>query len=252
MDYSISEFSALTGVSERTLRYYHARGLLHPSVAANGYRRFNSTDADTLQLIRFYTAAGFTLDDAAHLLQADQATRTAALRKQRAALRLQQQRLSTLIAQVDATIANQEDDKMTDTAKFAAFKQEQLTQNDVAYGDEVAERWDRDAKAAADRHYAGISEAQYQQAQQTEQQLADVLHAAVAAHADPNSELGLRTYALHRQWLEVMWPQYNAVMHRGLMDMYANDDRFAQYYEQLGGSGASQFLIAAVQAHAAD
>jgi DNA-binding transcriptional MerR regulator len=252
MDYSISEFAALTGVSERTLRYYHARGLLHPDVVANGYRRFNSADADALQLIRFYTAAGFTLDDAAQLLQADAPTRTAALRKQRATLRLQQARLTTLIAQVDATIANQEDDRMTDTAKFAAFKQQQLAQNDATYGDEVEARWGHEAKAAADRHYAGISEAQYQRAQATEQQLVDVLHAAVATHADPNGELGVRAYALHRQWLEVMWPQYNAAMHRGLMAMYASDDRFAQYYEALGGSGASQFLIAAVQAHAAD
>ena len=250
MDYSISEFAALTGVSERTLRYYHARGLLHPQVAANGYRRFSSGDADAMQLIRFYTAAGFTLDAAADLLQADAATRTAALRKQRAQLRREQNRLHTLIAQVDATIANQEDKEMKDTDKFAAFKKEQLAQNDAQFGAEVTARWGENAKAAADQHYAGLSEEQYERSQVSEQQLADALHKAVAQQASPAGELGQEAYALHRQWLEVMWPQYNVVMHRGLMDMYEADERFAQYYERLGGTGTSAFLIAAVRAHA--
>ena len=61
MDYQIKTFAELTGVSERTLRYYHERGLLGPTVASNGYRTYSSQDADRLQLILMYRQLQFSL-----------------------------------------------------------------------------------------------------------------------------------------------------------------------------------------------
>ncbi|WP_164847989.1 MerR family transcriptional regulator [Lacticaseibacillus hulanensis] len=247
MHYSISEFAALTGVSERTLRYYHERGLLHPHVAANGYREFTSGDADTLQLIRFYTAAGFTLTAVADLLRQDAPARVAALREQRCALQRRQAELTVLIAQVDSTIANQEEQTMTDTEKFAAFKQDALRKNDEQYGEEVAARWGAVAKQEGDTHFANLDAATFARSQEVEGQLAAALRAALSNEADPASAAGQEVYALHREWLTIMWPHYTAAMHRGLADMYAADSRFTDYYDKLAGVGAGQWLIAAVR-----
>lgn len=250
MDYSISEFAQLTGVSERTLRFYHERGLLHPTIKANGYRRFTSADADTMQLIRFYTAAGFTLTAVGEMLQYDVATQMTELQHQRAHLLAERERLSQLIAQVDSTIANQEDKTMTDTEKFAAFKNAALQQNDAQYGVEVTAKWGQEAKQQADRHFAGIDEETYKRSREVEQKLASTLRDAVANGDVPTADSGKQAYALHRQWLEIMWPHYEPVMHANLMDMYAADARFASYYDKLAGAGASEFLIAAVRAFA--
>lgn len=250
MTYSISEFAALTGVSERALRYYHQRGLLAPQVDANGYRRFTSADADRLQLILFYKAAGFTLKAIAALLDQDEATRLAALRQQRARLVARQAQLSQLIAEVSSTIANQEDEQMADEEKFTAFKQDAIAQNRAQYGDEVTAKWGKQAQQAADQHFAGLDEATYQRSQALEQQLADTLKEALESGAAPASQLGKQAYQLHRQWLSIMWPKYTAAMHSSLMNMYEADARFADYYDQLAGAGASDFLIAAVRQYA--
>ncbi|WP_196246259.1 MerR family transcriptional regulator [Lacticaseibacillus zhaodongensis] len=247
MHYSISEFSALTGVSERTLRYYHSLGLLKPTVAANGYREFSSADADRMQLIQFYTAAGFSLAAVGELLQDDEATRLAKLRVQRTKLLRQQNDLAVLIAQVDSTIANQEDEQMSDSEKFAAFKRNALAENDKRYGDEVSAQWGAAAKMDADQHFAGLDEATYQRSQQVEAELAQALRDAVTTDAAATGAAGEQVFHLHQQWLQIMWPQYELAMHRSLMDMYAADARFGANYDRLGGTGASAFLIAAVR-----
>jgi DNA-binding transcriptional MerR regulator len=247
MNYSISEFAELTGVSERTLRYYHQRGLLKPLVAANGYRQFTSADADNMQLIRFYTAAGFTLTQVTALLEEDATARVAALKQQRIALHERQERLGHLIAQIDSTIANQEGKNMSDTAKFAAFKQERVQQNDEQYGQEVTAKWGTDAKQEADEHFKGIDEATYQRSQQVERELMEVLRDAVASDSDAAGSAGEQAYTLHRAWLEIMWPNYQPMMHVNLMHMYVADDRFQAYYDERAGDGASKFLIQAVR-----
>lgn len=247
MDYNISAFAKLTGVSERTLRYYHQRHLLHPRVAANGYRTFTSADADAMQLIRFYTATGFTLEETATLLHADRVQRLAALRHQREELTRQQRALSTLIAQVDATIANQEEDNMTDSEKFAAFKAQKLSENDHEYGQEITEKWGTDAKAQSDQHFAGLSKAQYQRSEVLADQLVVALHEAVVNGAPTDGVLAERVCALHQQWLTIMWGKYTPKMHRGLVDMYAADPRFPAHYDKLAGAGAGDFLTAAVR-----
>ncbi|MEJ1299909.1 MerR family transcriptional regulator [Latilactobacillus sakei] len=68
MNYQIKAFAELTGVSERTLRYYHERGLLVPAVASNGYRSYSSQDADRLQLILMYRQLQFSLAEIQQLL----------------------------------------------------------------------------------------------------------------------------------------------------------------------------------------
>lgn len=54
----IGEFSARTGVSQRSLRYYEAQGLLTPFREPSGYRRYRDTDIDRVRRIRALLAAG--------------------------------------------------------------------------------------------------------------------------------------------------------------------------------------------------
>ena len=250
MTYSIGEFAKLSGVSERTLRYYHERGLLHPQIDANGYRRFSSADADRLQLIRFYTALEFPLAKVASLLSAKPAERIASLRQQRTALAARQAKLARLLTQVDRTLANQEGQSMTDTEKFAAFKQGALRRNDADFGAEVTAKYGDDAKRESDQHFAGLSEADYQRIQDAETALVNDLQQALASDGAPSAAQLTQIYQDHRAWLQVMWPQYTPAMHRNLMTMYEADSRFADYYNnKVGNPDAAALLIKAVRAN---
>lgn len=56
---SIGEMVERTGVSERLLRYYEDKGLLHPSRTSRGHRMYASTDIPRANLIRFLIRGGF-------------------------------------------------------------------------------------------------------------------------------------------------------------------------------------------------
>lgn len=248
MHYHTKAFAKLTGVTVRTLRYYHQIGLLVPAVAANGYREYSSADADRLQAILLYRQLGLPLAELPALLAAPSAERHARLTRQRAALVSQQTELARTLAQLDATLANQKGVPMTDTEKFTAFKQARLKQNDADYGAEVTAKYGAAAKTAADHHYAGLTEAQMAAMTAAEARLKTALTAYLAQPQLPGPDAAA-AYHAHRDWLAQAVPNYTPALHRGIVQLY-RDPRFATYYERLvGDPGAAAALIAIVTAY---
>ncbi|MFH8747288.1 MerR family transcriptional regulator [Streptomyces rimosus] len=64
----MGEFSRLTGVSPRLLRYYEEQGLLRPSRRPSGYREFTEEDIATVRGIRMLLGAGLSTATIAELL----------------------------------------------------------------------------------------------------------------------------------------------------------------------------------------
>ncbi|WP_030666475.1 MerR family transcriptional regulator [Streptomyces rimosus] len=64
----MGEFSRLTGVSQRLLRYYEEQGLLQPSRRPSGYREFTEEDIATVRGIRMLLGAGLSTTTIAGLL----------------------------------------------------------------------------------------------------------------------------------------------------------------------------------------
>ncbi|WP_179395108.1 MerR family transcriptional regulator [Lacticaseibacillus absianus] len=249
MTYSTSELARLSGVSPRTLRYYDQISLLTPPLAVNGYRQYGPTEVDRLQLILAYRALDFSLTEIAGLLALPAAARTARLMDQQAKLAAQIERLQRIRDQITATLTNQKgDQKMTDDQKFMAFKQDQLRQNDEAYGAEVVARYGQAAKTAADQRYAGLTQAQFDAMAAAQETLAAALRAYLEAPALP-SPAAERAYRAHREWLLVTTPQLTAAMHRGFGEMYEADPRFAAYYTNLVGDPGAAAAMNAIIAH---
>lgn len=71
MKYRIGEFSALSKVSERTLRYYDRIGLLKPSEVDvwNKYRYYSTEQLDSIQTIIRYRRIGFSIEEIRKILQ---------------------------------------------------------------------------------------------------------------------------------------------------------------------------------------
>ncbi len=71
---TISQLAAYAGVSVRTVRWYHQRGLLpEPSRDASGYRRYNGQAVIDLVRISTLAGAGVPLARVGELLEADEA-----------------------------------------------------------------------------------------------------------------------------------------------------------------------------------
>ena len=64
MLYMVKEIAKLTGVTVKTLHYYHKIGLLEPSeISEAGYRLYRVRDLERLQQILFYRELDFSLKD---------------------------------------------------------------------------------------------------------------------------------------------------------------------------------------------
>lgn len=252
MAYQIKQLAALAGVSIRTLRYYDEIGLLKPAyVGENGYRYYETAQVDRLQQICLYRTLQVPLTTIKQLLRQTPQEVVTSLNAQYQQLLQERQHLDQLLQLMQTTIHNQEGISMTDDTKFEAFKAAKLAANEQRYGDELRTNYDAATLQAANQQFAGLSAADYQQMQVTEQQLMTELKAALALTTVAPTT-GQAIVALHRQWLSFMWPKYNAVMHRGLATMYLNDDRFQNYYDQRAGRGAGVLLAKLITKYAVD
>ncbi|WP_091353615.1 MerR family transcriptional regulator [Amphritea atlantica] len=109
---NISTFSALTGLSSHTLRYYEKIGLLsNISRDASGHRRYSSKDVEWVRFINRLKDTGMPLAEIRHyaeLREAGDATfdnRCHLLERHRDALKLRLQREQEHLQALDAKIA---------------------------------------------------------------------------------------------------------------------------------------------------
>ncbi len=249
-EYTVKQLARLSGVTVRTLHWYDEIGLLRPArVTEAGYRMYGPGEVDRLQGILFYRALGVPLKDIAALMRAPSFDRLAALEGHRRALLQQRAHLDALLATLDKTIATQKGEgTMTDSEKFAGFKQKLVDENEKAYGSEVRKAYGDEAVDASNRKLLDLSEEQYSAMQALEGQIKAALEAAVAAGESPAGPEGARIAALHRDWLGYTWAKYSPQAHKGLGQMYVADERFTAYYDA-GTPGCARWLCDAIQAH---
>ena len=63
MNYSISEFAKITGISQHTLRYYEKEGLIEPQRDEHNYRLFDAEDFDWAIFINKLKKTGISLKE---------------------------------------------------------------------------------------------------------------------------------------------------------------------------------------------
>lgn len=70
ISYSIGEFSQVTGLSVKTLRFYHEKGILVPSSVdeSTGYRFYDAGKVEKARVIMWLRASEFSIEDIATVL----------------------------------------------------------------------------------------------------------------------------------------------------------------------------------------
>jgi len=134
---------------------------------------------------------------------------------------------------------------MSDIERFEGFKQKLIDYNEARYGEEIRRKYGDSAVERSNAKVRGMSEAQYAEAERLSLEVNKTLKAAFE-QGDPSSKLAQKACDLHRQWLCCYWDSYSKQAHLGLAQMYVDDLRFTEYYDNIA-PGCAVFIRDAVR-----
>lgn len=246
MEYTINKLAKLAGVSTRTLRYYDQFGLLSPvRISTNGYRIYGQKEIDRLQQILFYRELGVSLDEIKRIISSADFDGLVALQSHHAALLAKRNQIDLLLANVEKTIrAAKGEIIMNENEKFEGFKQKLIDDNEKQYGKEIRAKYGDDSVDYSNDKLIGMSIEQYTQVQQLSTEFNETLKAAFE-QGNPSGELAQKACELHKKWLCFYWKHYSKEAHIGISQMYVDDQRFTDYYDQIA-PGCAVFLRDAI------
>src|SRR5262249_43355341 len=117
--FTIGEFSRITGLTVKTLRFYHEAGVLAPSFVdpQSGYRYYDRAQVQAARIIAFLRSLDLSLDDIKEILRHEgEADALAVLERQRTQLRERLARLRKAARELDRFITQEKENQtMTGT-----------------------------------------------------------------------------------------------------------------------------------------
>src|SRR5437763_8205987 len=133
---TVGHVAEIAGVTVLTLRHYDEVGLLSPGTRSDaGYRLYSYGDRARLQEILVWRALGFSLVEIQAILDDLGYDRVNALRKQRALIDQEAERLGAMRAALDAALdAEENGTDMEEDTMFEGFEP-------AEYEDEARQRW---------------------------------------------------------------------------------------------------------------
>ncbi len=126
MSYKVKELARLSGVTERTLRWYDKIGLLKPAFYSDaGYRNYEKKQLFDLQQILFFREMDFSLETILKIMKVDSYERLNTLNLHRIALQKRLDRTKQLIKTLDKTCLELKGEHimMNDQEMYEGFKE---------------------------------------------------------------------------------------------------------------------------------
>ena len=108
--FTIGEFSKLSGLTVKTLRFYHEQGLLIPKSIdeASGYRYYDESQLEAARVIRFLRELDFPLPEIADMLrQQEESNLLEVLQRHRSSIEQRIRTLRTVSQSLDRLIAEE-------------------------------------------------------------------------------------------------------------------------------------------------
>lgn len=248
-EWTVQDVARLSGVSVRTLHHYDAIGLLRPTrVGDNGYRWYGPEELLRLQQILFHRELEFPLEAIAAVLKAPDFDRIAALRGHRSKLEAQARRYGRLLATLDATLADLEQEREMDAKTlydgFAPEKQgEYETWLEDRYGGGMRARID-ETKA----RMKGWGKGDYDAVKVEGDAVNADMARALANGLPADSQAVQAIVARHHAWVSRFWKP-DGVAYAGLADLYLEHPDFRATYDTVA-EGLVDYLAAAMKVFA--
>ncbi|SET58317.1 DNA-binding transcriptional regulator, MerR family [Enterococcus malodoratus] len=248
MEYTIKQIAEISGVTTRTLRFYDEQSLLKPAFLSDaGYRMYTEKEVDRLQQILLYRSMGLPLKTIKELIDRPEDKIQETLVQQRLQLEQKRQELDRLLQVLDDTLLYYKGEiEMTNKEKFAAFKQEKLIENENKYGQEIREKYGEETVEASNQKWQEMTDFDYRKMEEIETTLIQRL-TQYLQNGELPSKLAEEIFSLHKLWLQFSWEKYSGKAHKGLSEMYLNDERFIRYYDEKSGVGATEALYDIIQ-----
>ena len=230
---TVSQVSALTGVSVRTLHHYDAIGLLKPSrITEAGYRLYDDPALERLHSILLFRELGFSLEEIKRILDTPDFDPMEALEKQIALLEEKRARLEAMIWQ-----AKRFREKGTIEMKKETFD---------TYAREAEKRW---GKTEAWKEYAKKSEGR---TREREQSLGDGLmdifrRLGALRQGDPGSQEAQELVKELQSYITAHYYTCTPQILKGLGQMYAAGGEFTENIDKAGGPGTAVFARKAIE-----
>lgn len=250
MEWTVKQLADRAGVTPRTLRHYHAIGLLAPDdVDPNGHRVYGPTAVARLQRILLLREAGMPLATIAEVLDLpeDDLSEVAALEEHLVALAAERAALDRRIASVQHTLQRRREGLPPRTDMV-------LEGFNDSWEDEVVSRWGRDAFDASHHWWhAKRPDEQRRWQADAEELLATWGRLQAAGHA-PTDDEAQEHAARHVRWFAQIpgTPTHDGDGERsrpmvlGMANLYVADPAF---HEALGGPAAARFAAEALHLH---
>lgn len=243
MEYTIKALAQLAGVSTRTLRYYDEIDLLKPCrINSSGYRIYGESEVNLLQQILLYRSMDMKLGEIQNIISKDDFDICQSLVDHHKRLISRRNQIDQLILTVEKTIRyNKGGIEMSNKEKFEGFKKEKIRENEEKYGKEIREKYGEGSIEASNKKFMNMSEEEFDKMQEIEGEIFEDLKEIIKTK-DLTSKEAQRVYKNHKEWLSFTWPSYSVEAHIGLAEMYIADERFAKYYNEKAGEGATEIL----------
>ncbi|MEV4569855.1 MerR family transcriptional regulator [Nonomuraea sp. NPDC049419] len=251
MTWSIAQVARMSGVTSRTLRHYHAIGLLIPArVGDNGYRHYEEAQLLRLQQILVLRELGLGLPEIKEVV--DRHTDPlAALREHHQRVLRERDRLDAMARMVARTITELEHTEGKHGMSRISRPENLFEGFDAArYGAEARERWPGHWEQSGQQELLdGLSPEELGRMQEEATagmiRLAELMAAGTPAD-DPAvlAELDVPFRLMSRSWT----PTAEQYAHLGRMQ--ADDERFAANYERIA-EGLAAYVRDAMAAYAA-
>ncbi|MFV0463335.1 MAG: MerR family transcriptional regulator [Nostocoides sp.] len=244
---TVGQVAETFGITVRALHHYDAIGLLSPSDRSYaGYRLYTPGDMARLSVIVGYRRLGVALSDIGPLLDADDATITDHLRRQRDLIGARIAELRQLAVALDTALEATMDDQPATTDDLRALFGDSFDD----YADEAEQRWGESAAwATSRRRTARYKKADWAEIKAEQDAVTQALAQAKRAGLAPESTEAMDAAENHRQHIDRRFYDLAYAVHRGLGDLYVTDPRFTATYEAIE-PGLAAYVRDAIHANA--
>ncbi|MBO9533432.1 MAG: MerR family transcriptional regulator [Solirubrobacteraceae bacterium] len=246
---TVGAVAKLAGITVRTLHHYDEIGLLVPSGrSAAGHRAYGEADVARLQRILFYRELELPLDRIHQLVDDPGADELGHLRRQHELLG---ERITRLQRIRDAVATTME----AHTMSIGLTPEERLEvfgDNDPSkYSTEASERWgDTEAYRISRERIKHYSKDDWKRVMAEAEAIEAAFADALRSGEPPTGEVAMELAERSRlQITDAYYPLTHA-MHANVADLYIEDERFTQHYDQRA-EGLAQYVHDAIDANVA-
>jgi DNA-binding transcriptional MerR regulator len=242
---TVGEVARVAGVSVRTLHHYDQIGLLRPGGRSDaGYRLYSHDDLVRLREIIVWRQLGFSLHAIQELLDDPDHDRERALRRQRALVEHDLERLTATARALDKALAAYERGaEIEESEMFEEF-------DPAEYEQEARERWGHtEAYRESARRAAAYGETEWRQIRAESDEVVRDFAALLSAGEPAGGEPARAVAERHREHISRWFYPVGSDMHRNLAQMYVSDPRFAATYDAVA-DGLSDYVRRAIVANA--